>query len=76
MMDKLDFLIENKKEIDTAFLEMMANIKHMLTDPKEDNTTWFDLVISEYEKIKCKNCCEPKQKPCLWFCEKPHKPQA
>ena len=59
MIDKLDRLIENKKEIDTAFLEMLVKIKFLFTTPEaEENIKWLHIAISEYEKVKCKNCCE------------------
>jgi|APSaa5957512622_1039677.scaffolds.fasta_scaffold510733_1 hypothetical protein len=57
MIDKLDFLIENKKEIDTAFLEMMEKLKPLFTEPnKKDNPKRLSIAINEYEKVKCKNC--------------------
>ena len=58
-INKLDFLIENKKEIDLAFLEMLVKIKFLFTEQtKEENIKWLETAINEYEQIKCKGCCQ------------------
>jgi hypothetical protein len=61
-------LIENKKEIDNAFLEMLVKIQFLNEKKqegrKEDYGKWFNIAVNEYKEIKCKGCCNQELETC------------
>ena len=66
MNDTINELIENKKKIDSAFLDMLVKIEFLnekkssgrKTKKKEDCEKWFNIAVNEYEQIRCVGCCK------------------
>jgi hypothetical protein len=62
MNEKVQELIENKQEIDSAFSEMMLKVG-LLDQPalfkhdKAEGEEFLDIIIGEYKKVKCWGCC-------------------
>jgi hypothetical protein len=66
MNETINELIENKKKIDSAFLDMLVKVEFLnekkssgrKTSKKEDFEKWFNIAVNEYEQIRCVGCCK------------------
>jgi hypothetical protein len=68
MKETLKKLLENKKQIDSAFVEMLVKLEFLNEQKKagieEDYEKWFNTAVNEYMKIKCDGCCEQELEEC------------
>ena len=58
MNEKLNELVENKKEIDSAFSEMLVKITFLEEQKidEQEGEKWFEIAVSDYERVKCGGC--------------------
>ena len=68
MKETIKELIENKKEIDNAFLEMLVKLDFLNEQKKagieEDYGKWFNVTVNEYKQVKCSGCCGQELEGC------------